>query len=526
MAAVDPIDSYAFISIGLATSSYFLSLGHWYRADWFIALHHLPKKHGRGRKHQNNLNYYHNAALRRRRDLGPRQVRPAATATPVVKPPVRPVPTRTVVKPTVAPVKPTVTPTPVKPTVVAPTKPVVPVPATTSSLPPPPSLSTPVASVVPPTTSLPSTSTTPSPSPSTASRALPSPATSTTSTASPSSTTSPATSGGVSTGAVVGGIIGGFVVLGLIGAAVFLFLRRAKEKKERNEKAFDASKFRQSAVMLEDPAEKRSKPRPPTMIEQLAQHRPSPAPSSYPPSGNPGYRPEQARYASPYGSAAPPAPYGPTYPGAAYGAQAAYGQYSLPQNAYVAYGHHHGYPPQPQYQYGAQQYGAYASSVPSSTTQPSVSGAGQDNLVLPNPFASLPSPVSETVPTHYSSNASSTSTTRDLTHSAQNSTEAADAPPAYEPTSKFADYKADKKPKPAPSVSNAASSSSGAATSTSQSPINASDPAPSAESPALLSATGPLARARTGDKALPSRPLSGTSAITTVYDANDAYGGM
>ncbi|KAF5361773.1 hypothetical protein D9756_002167 [Leucocoprinus leucothites] len=476
-------------------------------------------------------NHHHHAALHRRREFERRQAaRPAAdkvTTAKVVRP------TRTVVKPTVTPTepKPTVTPTPAKPTVVPTTTPPVPVPVPvpTSSLPPPPSLSTPVASVVPSTTSqAPLPSTTPTPSPSTTNRAIPSPATSSKPPVSSTSTPPPPASGGVSTGAVVGGIIGGFVVLGLIGAAVFLFLRRAKEKKERNEKAFDASKFRQSAVMLEDPVEKRPKPRPPTMIEQLAQHRPSPAPSGYPPSGSSRYPAEQARYGSPYAS---PSPYGPAYPGAAYGAPNAYGQYSLPSNAYPAYENHHGYPPQPQYHYGAQQYGAYP-VVTTSTRQPGSSEAEQANLVLPNPFASSPSPVSETAPTHYSSNASSTSTARDLTHSASsvhNSAEDTDAPPAYEPTGKFADYKADVKSKLTPPVSNVAGSSSGATTSTSQAPMNTSDPTPyaaSTDSPTLTSAAGTSARLGPGDQTLPSRPLSGTSAITTVYDANDAYGGM
>jgi hypothetical protein len=309
--------------------------------------------------------------------------------------------------------------------------------------------------------------------------------------------------------------------------AVFL-QRRVKEKKEKNDEVFDAAKFRQSAVQLDAPAEKRGKPRPPTIIEQLVQSRPSPQPSSFPSSSGTHYPTEQARYGVPYRNQSS---HGSTYP-ASYGARNPYEQYPSQANAY-GYGAPHGYPPQSHYgaqQYGTHQYDAHPLPVPPPVRSTNLLESGQDKLSLPNPFSP---PAPNTVSPHYSSYTSSVSTMRSPPTSASNhappTTEDSDAPPAYEVTTKFRDFKADVKARPGLTVTNtAANSPSDALSPTSQTPTDADGSVPSALSSHLAPATATVTTSRSGaaNKALPTRPLSDTSAITTVYDLNDAYGGM
>ncbi|KXN91108.1 hypothetical protein AN958_02884 [Leucoagaricus sp. SymC.cos] len=452
------------------------------------------------------LQNHHHAALRRRRGIeGKQNIVAWPTPTALVATPARSVPTPPKVarRSAALPATPANTDvTPAKPSVAAPAS----SPPVTPSL--GPSVINPSTSSVPPPSNtlnllLPSASS--AHSASSTSRAVPSASRNSTST-SPTASVPPSSSGGVSTGAVVGGIIGGFVALGLIGAALFLFLRRMRGKKDRNEEAFNVTKFRQSAVILDGPAEKRNKPRPPTMIEPLSQSRQASQAGNY-------TSPSDARYGTPEAPHPGQNSYDSAYPGA-YGTQPAYEQYPPPPNPYGYVNHE--YPPQPQYppqpHCDAQQYGAYASPVLTPVHPPDFLESGQDAPVLPNPFVSSPSFISETVPKHYSSNASTTSTARDLTHSshARSLTEDNEAPPAYETTTGFADYKPDVKARPgSSSATNSASGSgsSGVVVSSSQTPTTAS-----------ASAAGASTRTRPADTALSSRPLSGTSAITIVYD--------
>jgi hypothetical protein len=157
--------------------------------------------------------------------------------------------------------------------------------------------------------------------------------------------------------------------------------------------------------------------------------------------------------------------------------------------------------------------------------------------VLPNPFAASPSQVLETRLTHSSFGASSTSTAPDprpttFSSQSQESEEDADTPPPYESTGGFADYRPDVKATlPGLAVTNwGDSGTSGAqAASASQTPntARAVDSTPqTSKSTSSGSGSSPAPGPSAGEKSHPWRPLSVTSAISTVYDTHDAYGGM
>ncbi|KAF9454457.1 hypothetical protein P691DRAFT_808598 [Macrolepiota fuliginosa MF-IS2] len=431
-------------------------------------------------------------------------VRP--TATPVRTTAVKPPLLTPIVKPTatrvITPVKPTVVPTLTSHATILPPSLISNTPTTTvPSVVAPPPVATSSLSVSTTLSALVTTTSTPL-----SSSIRPITLTSIVPLASSTPSSQPDSSSGVSTGAVVGGIIGGFVALGFIGAALFLFLRRTRERKEDHAEAFNAAKFRRSAILLEEPAEKYHKPRPPTMIEQHVRNSPAPQSRQYSP-------PRSA----PYGDHAH---YNASYTGASE-AQAPYGQYPPLSNGY-GYGDPHGYPPRPHYpphsQYNTQQYSAYP-PAPS----PNSFASGQESLALPNPFDSA---VETPVQAHYTHNTSSPTVARDLTQSISTGhdrvpVEDSDAPPAYEATSSSAGYKPDVKAKPSPSVMNPGESSNATA-----STPQASMPTVTSGSLSIPSSTPTTPSPTTTDRAHPSRRLSGTSAITTVYDPQDAYGGM
>ncbi|GAW07179.1 protein [Lentinula edodes] len=86
---------------------------------------------------------------------------------------------------------------------------------------------------------------------------------STTSSASAASSTSSAkVSGAINTGAVVGGIAGSLAAVAIVGFLMAFFLRRYNRKKRAAR--FEASQFRRSAMVLDEPA---FTPRPPEMVQ-------------------------------------------------------------------------------------------------------------------------------------------------------------------------------------------------------------------------------------------------------------------
>ncbi|KAJ3891610.1 hypothetical protein GG344DRAFT_47022, partial [Lentinula edodes] len=77
-----------------------------------------------------------------------------------------------------------------------------------------------------------------------------------------SSTSSAKVSGAINTGAVVGGIAGSLAAVAIVGFLMAFFLRRYNGKKRAAR--FEASQFRRSAMVLDEPA---FTPRPPEMVQ-------------------------------------------------------------------------------------------------------------------------------------------------------------------------------------------------------------------------------------------------------------------
>jgi len=144
-------------------------------------------------------------------------------------------------------------------------------------------------------------------------------------------------------------------------------------------------------------------------------------------------------------------------------------------------------------------------------------------MILPNPFGSSPSPVSDAAgPTQRSFATTPGHTQSDGSNASRNSDDDGDAPPAYEAAGKYVGYKPDVKAKPTLSTTNATGGSSSAAA-TSSSALTV--PATSAASAAATST--PVSSALVaGDKTPSSRPLSSNSTLTTIYDMRDAYAGI
>ncbi|KAF5379521.1 hypothetical protein D9615_006501 [Tricholomella constricta] len=444
------------------------------------------------------------------------------------------IPTRIIPLPTTTtsivrrPVRPTTT-TPLIPPLVT-TKPVVPVVPTTTS-------------VIRPTTtsaSIVSTSATvPSPVKPTTTAAR-SPVTITTN-AIASSQTSPKPSsstaansangtGAVSSGAIAGGIIGGMLGAAALACLVFFLVRRYRRKSE-DALAFNASKFRRSALLLDDPPappeksqmQQQPRPRPPSMIERHIQGPAVPPASAAVPYG------EHAPYsADPYGQYAASAAqynvgmygadgqvtrdpyadvYGSNLSGATYGQHAAYGAQS------TQYHHQQQYPQQQAY---------HNSFSPGQVLPPNRTPAPAADGPLPNPFAntattasaalaaartaaSAGSPVPSSRSYFSGSSVDSANTPAPQSPTAPTTagspyirrqpTQSGGAPPAYEPDAQYADVQRDVKVAPSASVAtNDARSNAGASTNVSN------------------------GTAVAGTK----RPTSSY----TVYDAEDAYGGM
>ncbi|GLB41574.1 hypothetical protein LshimejAT787_1001740 [Lyophyllum shimeji] len=126
----------------------------------------------------------------------------------------------------------------------------------------------------------------------------------------PSSTTSSSPGSGTNVGGIVGGIAGALLGLAVLVFVVRFIMKRQRDKDDNSAAAFNASDFRRSAVLMNDPpthdetVERGFNPRPPTMIQRKLA---SPAPT----------------FGTQYGA---PGPYG-ALDGAEYGNMDQYGQY-------------------------------------------------------------------------------------------------------------------------------------------------------------------------------------------------------
>ncbi|KAJ3501713.1 hypothetical protein NMY22_g18828 [Coprinellus aureogranulatus] len=320
--------------------------------------------------------------------------------------------------------------------------------------------------------------------PTTTSSSLPQQVTITQTAPAKTSTTSDASTGSTSSGqsagtivGIVAGILGGIIVV----AAIAAFIVRKMRARKRAREEFDASKFRKSALILDEPKEPH-RPRPPSMLERKRNAgTPLPPPSSaYPYSdaasqftsesnfgrgdaasmyGGPapsmyggsqyGGGPQPGMYGAPNPQGAPPMPYGGQnmynqFPdrngyGGGYGAGAGVG--APPQGfggpaPYSPYSQNHPQPPQQfnpgyhgyngqQQQYhnfgpGQQQMNGNNFSAPGTPVRSNSSGGN-----APNPFTErAPSTVNGG-----SANASPAVTRHDSLSSAHGDDDA--APPAY-----------------------------------------------------------------------------------------------
>lgn len=140
-----------------------------------------------------------------------------------------------------------------------------------------------------------------------------------TATASAAASTSAAPSGGLSTGAVIGSVAGGLVAIGFAVFVCLWFLRRWK-KQQAEEEAFNATAFRQSAILMDDDSTGYGStgyggrnPRPPTMIERKMANAP-PSMPGYGAAQN-GNQHEYYDYQQDYGQQQDPSqPQYPNYP--------------------------------------------------------------------------------------------------------------------------------------------------------------------------------------------------------------------
>ena len=384
--------------------------------------------------------------------------------------------------------------------------------------------------------------------------------------ASSSTSIAPDGTGGLSTGSligIIGGSIGALAVIGLVAA---FFLRRLRTQKTRE--GFDPTKFRRSAIILNDKDENAGlRPRPPTMIERrkaqatnsdmagnllapsmafpYSDQTPTSASRSLYENGHPqSFAHYGASDTQPSGTTPPPIPpsgysdipgsYGvppPLGPDGAQHEQAGYGAPPIPgtygPSAYAAYGPD---PRYPRYQYQNQRYPHFSPHHQTlQYAQPQqMFGSGNPNpqpssvrvsLALPNPHMNSPkvspnaSPPQSPLPLTETQSSSLSSLTRQPTQSSG-------APPAYldEDNSRWDISRKDVKSRlKEMSVANgvgeqAVEPSSDSATAT---------PAPI--SPPLPATT---IKASSHGRAQPSSTALRPTSAHTLYDQDDVYGGI
>ncbi|KAG6909795.1 hypothetical protein DXG01_015288 [Tephrocybe rancida] len=348
-----------------------------------------------------------------------------------------------------------------------------------------------------------------------------------------------AVSGGTSTvsgGAVAGAVIGGLAGLALIAAVVFFLVRRYR-KSSTESWAFNAAKFRRSALLLDDTPSRPEKnmqqqqrgPRPPSMI---ARHMNSPAVPQASATGP--YGEHAVHSADPYGQYAAGAaqynvgmygadgqvirdPYADVYGGnPSYGQHAPYGQpaFGAPPTQLQFPQRQQAFTPQPYNQQFPAQH-TFQSSIGSAESAHS-HNHNHNTAPLPNPFAqSTTTAAAALSAAHTAARASSPSSSNSHSHSGSDvgssegsttspavlhrrqPTQAGGAPPAYEEDPSYANMQRDVKVSPGTlavvNSANDASSSAGASRSTPATPTTPS-----------------------------KRPMSSY----TVYDPADAYGGI
>ncbi|KAG5731117.1 hypothetical protein E4T56_gene15548 [Termitomyces sp. T112] len=116
-----------------------------------------------------------------------------------------------------------------------------------------------------------------------------------------SASSTPVATGAVSGGAIAGGVVGGLAGLALLAAVVFVVVRHYR-RKSLDTLVFNASKFRHSALLLNDPPTPKEKmpeqrgPRPPSMISRHLNAPAVPQVSAASP-----YSEHAAQSADPYG---------------------------------------------------------------------------------------------------------------------------------------------------------------------------------------------------------------------------------
>lgn len=347
-----------------------------------------------------------------------------------------------------------------------------------------------------------------------------------------STSASPSSTGSTSTGSIVGGIAGGVVVLVFVIAMAAFFIRRWRKRAATRDE-FNPDRFRRSAVLIDDANDEPGfKPRPPSMIERRTAHAPAAPPSAYPytdadpptqygsDQGNfhnygasPGqyanlgqYNGSPAPRGAPNPFGAPPIPHsGQQYPSSnqGYGPSAApYGAYGAADLRYLQRQPSQG-PHIPRYPSPAQQ-SAFGPGQIIPAQNIGTQSPHELNDALPNPFASA------TAIEHSTSATSSRSAgspppgpEKQGAYLTRQPTQTGGAPPAYLDDGSYTEMKRDVKVAPL-MVANA---------------DNSTETSPSS-SPAM--ATSAIPEAAPSNTAAPKRPLS----TYTVYDADDAYGGI
>ncbi|KAG6836503.1 hypothetical protein H0H93_007432, partial [Arthromyces matolae] len=345
-----------------------------------------------------------------------------------------------------------------------------------------------------------------------------------------SASVTPEATGAVNTGAIAGGVVGGVAGLVLLVVLISFAIRRYR-RKSIEDLAFNASKFRRSALLLDDSQvsektgsmqEKQRGPRPPTMI---AQHLNAPAVPQV--SASSPYSEHSVRSTDPYGNYASSAA---QYNVGVYGAD---GQVSRDPYADLyagnpTYGQHTPYnqpafgAPPLQFQFPQQQQRQYNQQYPTLNQQQSsfAHTPAPSDGPLPNPFSNAPPSTTSTAAlaaarsaaqapsigshSNRNSDTSSSHNASPVLHRRQvTEADVEVAPPAYEEDSNYANIQRDVKVAPGSlavvnreNVNNASSSSS----------------------------SGPSSAAA-ASSASPSTKQRPTSAYTT-YDPEDAYGGM